>query len=262
MNARERLMLIAAIVMLGAVCFKFVVYDPQQAAYAQLAQTRDAAAQELARNRQVAGRAAAVHKEYARLSAFIATVEAKLPPTKEIPALLTAMEQFTRKLGITLDSIQPGALQPVVPGAAGGSSQPSRAPTATTAGGKAVPYSRMEVHLGLTGTFVQVVRYLHDLRDFPRLIIVDSISLGPKTLPKLGVSVTAELYTMGGPAAAPAPGAQSAPVTPAGPPKTGAPAAALPSAVPPDAPLSTPRPLPAPNVPGAPGAPAGGGHGQ
>lgn len=262
MNARERLMLIAAIVMLGAVCFKFVVYDPQQAAYAQLAQARDAAAQELARNRQVAGRAEAVHKEYARLSAFIATVEAKLPPTKEIPSLLTAMEQFTRKLGITLDSIQPGALQPVVPGGAG-SSQPSRPAAATTVGGKAVPYSRMEVHLGLTGTFVQVVRYLHDLRDFPRLIIVDSISLAPKTLPNLGVSVTAEVYTMGAPAAAPAAGAQSAPAAPpAAPPKTGAPAAALPSAAPSDTPLSTPRPLPAPSVPGAPGAPAGGGHGQ
>lgn len=212
MNARERLMLIAAIVMLGAICFKFVIYDPQQAAYAQLVQAHDAASQQLARNEQIAARAAAVHKEYARLAAFIAAVEAKLPATKEIPALLTAMERFTQTMGVGFSSIQPGPLTPVPAGGttAGGASGGAK-PAPKQGGAKAVPYSRMEVRLALNGTFAQLVQYLHDLRDFPRLIIVDSISLSPQKLPKLAAGLTTEIFVMGGPGAA----TGAAPATPA-----------------------------------------------
>jgi len=95
MNARERLLLIAAVIMLGGVVFKFLIYDPQQAAYASLVQERDAASQELDRNKRILARANSVRAEYNRLISFIATVEAKLPTRKEIPALLTACLLYT-----------------------------------------------------------------------------------------------------------------------------------------------------------------------
>ncbi len=204
MNKRERFLLIVAIVLLGAVCFKFLIYDPQQAARASLVEARDAAAAELARNERILARADKVRAEYDRVRAFVATVEAKLPTTKEIPALLTRMEQFTKRLGITLDSVRPGQLEPVTStgapataasgtptpaGKAGGSGAPNAA--------KSMPYSRMQVGLSITGTFAQVVQYLKELREFPRLVVVDSISLSPQTLPQLNATLTAQIYTLG-----------------------------------------------------------------
>jgi len=195
MNRRERALLIAAIVMLGAVVFKFLIYDPQQAQYATLVQAREVAAGELAREKQVLARADGVHREYNRLAAFVKTVEAKLPRDTEIPALLTRMEQFTRTLGIGLEGIRPGPLEPVVEAkAAGGASG-----TATAQKGAAKPlaYSRMTVSMTLTGTFAQTVEYLKELRRFPRLILVDTISLTPQKFPSLGVSLQTQIYTLG-----------------------------------------------------------------
>jgi Tfp pilus assembly protein PilO len=57
----------------------------------------------------------------------------------------------------------------------------------------------MPVDISLTGTFAQTLEYLADLRNFPRLVIVDSVSLAPQTFPKLGVSIKAVIYTLGTP---------------------------------------------------------------
>ncbi len=267
MNARERLLLIAAIILLGGVCFKFVIYDHQQAAHASLVEARDAAAAELARNQRILARADKVHAEYDRLTTFIATVEAKLPTSKEIPSLLTAMEQFTHRLGIGLESFQPGSLQPVTSTGAPANPSSGAAGQAGTAGGgassgeapgKAVPYSRMQVSLTLTGTFAQVVEYLRELRGFPRLIVVESIALSPQTLPRLSASLTTEIYTL-----SPTPGASSG--TPGGAqgkpaaPSSGAPGGGSPAAAPaetgPSAPAGTPAgPLRRPGVPDVPGS--------
>ncbi len=203
MNKRERFLLIGAIVLLGAVCFKFLIYDPQQAARASLVEARDAAAAELVRNERILAKADKVRAEYDRLRAFIATFEAKMPTTKEIPALLTKMEQFTKRLGITLDSVRPGPLESVTSTGAPATPASGTATPAGTAGGsaptagKSVPYSRMQVSLSITGTFAQVVQYLKELREFPRLVVVDSISLSPQTLPLLSTTLTTQIYTLG-----------------------------------------------------------------
>jgi Tfp pilus assembly protein PilO len=195
-NSRERLMLMVAIVLLGGIAFKFLIHDPQQAQYEQLVSARDAAAGELAKDQQIVARAAGAHQEYGRLRAYVATVEQKLPRRKEIPALLTSMEEFTKQIGVTLQSIRPGGLsavtEPAKPSAGGAAARPG-----TTKAQSATVYSSLPVDIQLTGSFVQVVEYLKELRNFPRLIIVDSVSLSPQTLPKLGVTIRAEIYTLG-----------------------------------------------------------------
>lgn len=268
MNARERFLLIAAVVLLGAVVWKFVIHDPQQAAHASLVEARDAAQAELARNERILAQADKVRAEYDRLRAFIAIVEAKLPTRKEIPALLTAMERFTKRLGMGFENIHPSALEAV--GTGGTAAQPgtnSSSKPGPASGGaaskeaaKALPYSRMEVNLAVTGTFAQVVQYLRELRDFPRLIIVNSVSLSPQTLPKLGVTLVTEIYTLGTPAEASAAGQAGTPATPPASP-SGTPARP-PAASPPSAPAAGPSGSPAgPSAPavapsGAPGTPA------
>ena len=270
LNARERLILIVAVVLLGAICWKFFIYDPQQAARASLVAARDAAAGELAKNQSILARGPQVQAEYDRLGAFIAKVEAKLPTSKEIPSLLIAMEQLTHRLGIGFDGIRPGPLESVTStGAPAASGQTAGGAAAKEAAGKPVPYSRMQVSLTISGSFAQVVEYLRQLRGFPRLIVVQSVSLSPQKLPTLGTSLTTEIYTLGAtpglPSGGPGNPHGASPAAPSGRPSS-APAAA-PSGTPgggtstvapetpgPAAPARTPAaPIRRPAVPDSPG---------
>ena len=202
MNRRERLMLMVAIVMLGGIIFKFLIHDPQQAQYTTLVAARDAVADELARDEQIVARAPQARAEYERARAHIAAVEQKLPQRKEIPALLTAMEEFTKSVGVVFQSIHPGPLSAVtLPPAAAQASSPAGAQGQTRPGQHPPLYSSMPVDITLSGTFAQTVEYLRGLKNFPRLVIIDSVSLTPQTLPKLGVTIKAEIYTLGTPQA-------------------------------------------------------------
>ena len=206
MNRRERLMLMVAIVILGGIVFKFMIHDPQQAQYQVLAAARDSAQAELDRDERIVARAAQARAEYERVRTYIATVERKLPQRKEIPALLTAMEQFTHHVGVTFESIHPGTLAAVVAAQPAQSSQKGQTPEAGHPGGtsaqqaaKQIPYSSMQVDLQLRGTFAQAVQYLRELRNFPRLVIVNSVSMSPSTYPNLGITIRAEIFTLGTP---------------------------------------------------------------
>jgi Tfp pilus assembly protein PilO len=225
MNRRERIMLMVAVVILGGIIFKFMIHDPQQAQYEGLAAARDSAQAELDRDERIVARAAQARAEYERVRSYIATVEHKLPQRKEIPALLTSMERFTHHVGVSFESIHPGALTAVVaPQQPGQSSQKGQTPApaggrpggtpADQVAAKQVPYSSMQVDLQLRGTFAQAVQYLRELRNFPRLVIVNSVSMSPSTYPNLGITIRAEIFTLGTPEEAA--GGQPAPAGPGG----------------------------------------------
>lgn len=208
MNRRERVLLMLAIVVLGGIVFKFLIHDPQQSQYEGLVAARDAAQSELDRDERIVARAAQARAEYERMKSFIAAVEQKMPQRKEIPALLTAMEQFTHHVGVTFESIHPGSLTAITVTPSGQPTQPAPAPGTTrkpgsgpsdTQAGKPVPYSSMAVDIALRGTFAQTVQYLREIRNFPRLIIVDSVALTPSGFPHLGISIKAEIFTLGTP---------------------------------------------------------------
>lgn len=200
MNPRERLMLMIGVFLLGLVAFKFLVYDPQRAEYNSLVQAREAARAELTKDQQILARGEQVRAEYARLTAFVKTMEAKLPTTKEIPPLLTTMEQFTQRIGVRLESFHPAGVNVVQSGgvkpAASGGAAPATSSGMSTAA-QALPYSRMEVDMGLAGSFGQALTYLRDLRSLPRLVIVDGITMSPRSYPQLGVSLITEIYILG-----------------------------------------------------------------
>jgi Tfp pilus assembly protein PilO len=207
MNRRERIMLMVAVVLLGGIIYKFLIHDPKQAEYQSLVAVRDATAAELTRDQQVVARAEASRREYDRMRAHIAAIEQKLPQTKEIPALLTAMESFTKQVGVTFQSIRPAQLIPIVAAASPGAPRtgatgaaPARAGAPAPAAVKQLNYSSMGVDLTISGTFAQVVEYLRGLRQFPRLVIVDSVSVAPAGVPKLGVNIHSTIFTLGTPA--------------------------------------------------------------
>jgi Tfp pilus assembly protein PilO len=235
MNRRERVMLMIAIVMLGAIIFKFMIHDPQQAQYETLVVARDSAQAELDKDERIVARAAQARAEYERMKSYIATVEQKMPQRKEIPALLTAMEEFTHHVGVTFQSIHPGTLTAVMAQQSGQPAQPAApahpAGTGATTPAKPIPYSSMSVDISLTGTFAQTVQYLRELRNFPRLIIVDSVALTPNGFPHLSINIKTEIFTLGTPdQAAEAPTATAAPATAPGSPGAPAPAAPAPGA--------------------------------
>jgi Tfp pilus assembly protein PilO len=241
MNRRERVLLMLAIVILGGIVFKFMIHDPQQSQYDGLVAARDASQAELDRDERIVARAAQARAEYERVRTYIASVEEKLPQRKDIPALLTAMEQFTHRVGVTFESIHPSMLQAVVTAPAAQGSQPGKpnpAPSGHPGGasadqGKPVPYSSMQVDLSLRGTFAQAVKYLRELRNFPRLVIVDSVSMSPSGFPNLGITIKTEIFTLGtpdqaaeGPATPTVPAPSAAPSAPAQAPAPSGPAPA------------------------------------
>ena len=201
MNPRERIMLMIGVVLLGLVAFKFLVYDPQRAEYNALVAAREAARTELTKDQQILARGEQVRAEYARLSAFVKTMEAKLPTTKEIPPLLTTMEQFTGRIGVRLESFHPSGASVVQAGGvktpAPGGAAPPQASSGMSAAAQSLPYSKMEVDLGLAGSFGQTLTYLRDLRGLPRLVVVDGVTMSPRTYPQLGVSLITEIYILG-----------------------------------------------------------------
>jgi len=193
MSRRERLMLMVGIILLGGVCLKFFIYDPEEVTYTSLVATRDDAAGNLRRNQQIMLRADQVRLRYSQLEAQLAAVEAKLPKDSEIPALLTAMERFTKQLGMGMVSISPGELQPVK-----AVSDPHKT-TGGNAASKAAPYSSMPVRLVVRGTFPHLVQYFQGLRDFPRLIVVDGFAITPDKVPQLTMSMDTEIYVLDAP---------------------------------------------------------------
>lgn len=195
MNIRERFMLVAAIVLLGLVVFKFVIYDPYSAQHAQLVAAREAARAELQRNRQIIARGDQVRAEFQRLHSSVVALERRLPTAKEIPALLTAMEQFSHRIGIDLKTLHPGVLTAVV--ATPGQPPQGQAPSATTpaAAPKAIPYAKMALDLALSGTYAQIFAYLRDLREFPRLIVVNGVAMTEEGQ-NLRVSLISEIYVL------------------------------------------------------------------
>lgn len=200
MNKRERVMLMIAIAVLGGVCLKFFVYDPQETAYASLEQTRDTAASDLQRHQQIMLRSSQVRAQYERLAGRLATVEAKLPTDDEVPALLAAMERFTTRLGMRMISISPGATAPAT----------SDDSAKGSAAGKSAPYLKMPLKLTVRGRYPQVVQFFTQLRDFPRLVVVNNISVAPEKLPELTVGVDADIFVLSatappGPPAKPTP---------------------------------------------------------
>lgn len=212
MSIRERVMLAGSIILLGVIVFYYLIYTPMSATYRQLAEQRDAATQELKNDEQILAGSAQVEAEYAGLSSSVKTMEARLPSTKEIPALLTGMEQLTKRIGVDFVSIRPSTPKPLeVSTQAASRGGPGQAGAGAPAGAKpeAQHVQQMDIDLNITGTFGQTETYLRELQRFPRLITVQSITLSPQTAQagstKLGVSLHTDAYILAAPSTA-APG--------------------------------------------------------
>ena len=130
MSRRERLILMVLGPLGILLIFYYFIYSPKQAEYQALRAQLEERRTQLERMEATARQLTRLREEYARLQAFIAEVEAKLPAEKEVPSLLVQLERLTRSLGVSLDSIRPSQVQ---------SSQPVPPPGAAVPPPGAVP---------------------------------------------------------------------------------------------------------------------------
>ena len=192
MNRREQVLIIVGLVVVILLGFFYLIYQPRAAEFRKLSELREARQARLDQMEAVAAQAERLERRYSELQAFIATIEAKLPTQKEVPALLVQLERLTTRERVDLQAIRPGALEAV---SAGGQAQTSGA--AQPAAQARPEYYRFPIGLTVTATYNEYVSLLAALRNFPRLIAVTSVAMTPGgKLPELSVQVSSLTYVL------------------------------------------------------------------
>ncbi len=204
MSRRERLILMVLGPLGILLIFYYFIYSPKQAEYQALRAQLEERRTQLERMEATARQLTRLREEYARLQAFIAEVEAKLPAEKEVPSLLVQLERLTRSLGVSLDSIRPSQVQSSQPVPPPGAAVPPPGAVPAPAGGAppapgaaAVPaYQRFPITLTVVGTYEQIVKLATELNAFPRMIAIRNLAFGPKKIPELSVNADIETYVL------------------------------------------------------------------
>ncbi|TMJ10625.1 MAG: hypothetical protein E6G98_07235 [Bacillati bacterium ANGP1] len=204
MSRRERLILMVLGPLGILLIFYYFIYSPKQAEYQALRAQLEERRTQLERMEATARQLTRLREEYARLQAFIAEVEAKLPAEKEVPSLLVQLERLTRSLGVSLDSIRPSQVQSSQPVPPPGAAVPPPGAVSAPGGGAppapgaaAVPaYQRFPITLTVVGTYEQIVKLATELNAFPRMIAIRNLAFGPKKIPELSVNADIETYVL------------------------------------------------------------------
>lgn len=200
MSRREQILIVVGLALVVVLGFYYLVYTPRAAEYTELSAERDARQARLDQMQRAAAQAEQLERRYSELQTFIATIEAKLPTEKEVPALLVQLERLTTRLNVDLRALRPGALEAVA--AAQAQTAPAAQP-GTESGTAAQPtpqgkpeYFRFPIGIQFTATYNEFVSLMGALRDFPRLIAVTRVGMTPGTLPELNVQADTETYVL------------------------------------------------------------------
>lgn len=199
MSRREQILLVVGLAIIVLLGFYYVIYTPRAAEYRQLVEERDARQARLEQMQRIAAQAEQLEKRYADLQTFIATIEAKLPTEKEVPALLVQMERLVTRLRVDLNALRPGALEAVTAAQSQSNTGQAAGQTSGQAAGQAQgrpEYFRFPINMTFTATYSEFISLMSELRDFPRLIAVTRVGLTPGTLPNLSVQADTETYVL------------------------------------------------------------------
>lgn len=193
LSARERILVALVIAAVIGVAFYLVIYVPQTDQLARLDRELAAKTQELDRLKALAATREAKEREYAALVDQIRLVEMRLPPEREIPNLIRALQDVAREVGIKLTLLRPGPTQAPTAGA----QPPATGRPAGQQPQAQPPYQLFRLDLGFEGTYRDLITYMGRLENFPRFIVLRQISLAPTTeLPRLRVTVQANTFVL------------------------------------------------------------------
>ncbi len=195
MSRREQILVTVGLILVVGLGYYFLAYQAQRSEYERLSAQLEERQKELDRLQSIAKQRAQLEKEYAEIQGFVASVEGKLPTMKEMPTLLVQLERMSKSLKIKLQAIRPSPLEAVSPEgqASSGQTPPAAAAKAPKA---AVAYYRFPIKMNISADYGQVVQLMTRLNDFPRLIRVRRLGVGPKTLPELNLDIDVDTFVI------------------------------------------------------------------
>jgi len=196
LRPREQVLLLVAAALLILLGFYSLVYLPRIAELRRLeGEIRQASAERERLAALVASRPE-VEREFNEVRGRLAELEAKLPPAREIPALLVQMEQTVRQSRAQITVVRPGPLAAPTPppGQRSGGQRPQEP--------QAPAYQQFSVELGARGDYEALVDFLQRLQNFPRLLVLSEVRMSPAgqtqpgKAPVLQLSVRATTYVL------------------------------------------------------------------
>ena len=122
-------------------------------------------------------------KDLPKEQAKLAAVSAKIPADPALPNLIRALLSAASDSGVELVSLSPG--EPVVAAAAA----PVAAAPAPAQGQAAPPAGQLAeipLSINVVGDYFEVQRFMAELEDLPRAVLVSTLDLAPGTSPTAG----------------------------------------------------------------------------
>ncbi len=238
MTGRDRMVLIAIVVLVALGAAWMLVVSPERKKAGELGTKVAAAQTQLASAESAVSSARAAQSQYAAAYAAIVNLGKAVPPSQEVPALIDQLAQASNKKSINFTSISSSA------GASSATSSNSNKPSGSTA----AAVTPAQFSFVFEGTYFDLEHLFNQLTDFAtltasgdlqvsgRLLTIQSVSLTPgsgvqagKNGSNLTGSISATAYVMpasqgltpaggataAGGAASPASSTSSAPTSPA-----------------------------------------------
>jgi Tfp pilus assembly protein PilO len=206
LQPREKVIVwfLAALVLV--IGFYYFSYAPKMKDIETVSRELKTKQDELTQLRAQAARREQLQKRLQDLQQQLQETEAKLPPSREIPALLVQLEGLASQAKTTLTLIRPGP-----PQAQGGPQQQRPNPNANP--GQALAPSlglqQFSVEMNVEGTFDSLESFLRGIENFPRYIAMSDMKITPlpgkpgenPERPRLALGLTTTTYYVpeGGP---------------------------------------------------------------
>ena len=112
--------------------------------------------------------------EYNATNDQLRFLEKPQPENMYVPTMLPQLQALAETYGCQIKSITPGAIAANTPAAASSSSSSGGTPT-----GPAISYQIMPLAVDITGTYSNLMHFVYDLTEFPKIVTVKSLSLHP-----------------------------------------------------------------------------------
>ncbi len=152
--AYQRILILAALLLVISGLFVYLLYLPKQEEYAQLKDRNQALEAKLQEDRRIARNLPKFKAEYEKMKQRLDKALTELPNEKEIPTLLTSIASLAKENGLDVLRFQPGSENP-----------------------KGF-YAEVPVSLRLSGSYHEVALFSDAVSKLPRIVNLSNLSLG------------------------------------------------------------------------------------
>ena len=179
----------------GGVAYFIYYYQPQQAVIAQKLQVIDKKKREVREIELTKRMLEETKEEIERLKSDIVRLEKFFPEEVFIPRVLVLVENLAMATHVEISFIRPSAAGAARRPTAAPSGAAAPAPATTPAAGEGEAsaklsfnekseYRTSEIDFKVSGTFQNIYNFMNELSTFPKLVVVDRLTLTPTSTGK------------------------------------------------------------------------------